>query len=509
MKEAGEIRALGAGDVLTREVLDNVMAFVGLLGPDGTLLEVNRAVLETAGLPLRDVLGLPVWDAPWWSWSGDEQARLRDAVDRAAAGETVRYDAEAELADGRRIVIDFQLVPLRDGDGRVTRIVPSGIDVTERRAAEDVLRAIVANAPVGFAQLDTRLRFVRINDVLAEQNGASAEEHVGRTPMDLLPDVPRGSYLPFFEAALRGETSQFEMEGATAGGEKRVWLERVYPLRDRRDRVVGVGAFVVDISERKAAEAERESSVRALQRSLLPSDLPPVEWLRIATRYSTAAGSLEVGGDFYDVLTGSSFGVAACVGDVCGRGVEAAATTSRARYTLVPLVESHPASPARAIAELNRIMLEHHRESAPTFLTLALAMIRPTGDGAEARLALGGHPAPVLVRRGGGASFVGRFGTLVGIGPSVDVEDVAIALEPGDALVLYTDGYTEARDPEGDLFGDERLLGALASAAAGTAEQIADALEAAVDRFTRERVERDDRALLVLLVAPDDPAPRS
>lgn len=504
--EVGQAGSFGAGDGacdgLAREMLDSVMAFVGLLGLDGVLLEANRPALEAAGLPPRDVLGRPFWDAPWWSWSAGEQGRLRDAVARAAGGETVRYDAEARLADGRRIVIDLQLAPLRDGAGHVTRLVPSGIDVTARRAAEDVMREIVANAPVGFAQLDTELRFVRINDGLAELNGLAAEEHVGRTPMEVLPDLPRESYLPFFEAALRGETSQFELEGTTAAGDARVWLERVYPLRDRRDRVMGVGAFVVDISERRAAEDERERSVRSLQRSLLPRVLPPVDGLEIATRYATATGSLEVGGDFYEVLSGEAFGVAAFIGDVCGRGVEAAALTSRARYTLVPLIEGNPASPARSIVELNRIMVEHHPEPAPTFLTLALVLLRPSPAGVEARLALGGHPAPVLLRRGGGASLVGRFGTLVGIGRRVDVEDVTVTLGPGDALVLYTDGYTEAREPGGDLFGDERLLAALAPAAGGTAEQIADALEAGVNRFTRDRVERDDRALLVLVAAP-------
>ncbi|WP_217915428.1 PAS domain-containing protein [Miltoncostaea marina] len=494
---AGHLADAGSERDLVVAVLDSLVAFAGLLRPDGVVVESNSAALETAGLRPDDVIGLPLWETPWWSWSGPEQERLRAAVARAAAGDGVRYDAEVRVSDDRRMVVDFRIEPLRDADGRVTRLLPSGVDVTERRDVEHLLEGIITHAPVGFAQFDREMRFVRVNRELAAMNGFTVEEHIGRTPMELLPQLPPQAYLPYFRDALRGRTTEFHVHGITGTGEPGVWLERVYPLRDRSGRVAGLGVFVVDITARTAAEGERERLVMALQQSLLPRGIPPVEGLDIATRYATASGALDVGGDFYEVLWGPAFGVAAFVGDVCGRGVEAAAVTALARYTLVPLIERHPGEPATAVTELDRIIREHHPET-DRFLTLALVVMRPGPAGADARVALGGHPQPVLVRRRGGAQPVGRIGTLLAAGTPMRVHDAHVTLAPGDALVLYTDGYTEARGDDGELFGDERLLGALAGAAGGSAEELADALERAVADFTHRRGERDDRALLVL-----------
>ncbi len=125
---------------LTRRVLDSLFAFVGILALDGTLLEVNAAPLEVAGLTLAEVRGKKVWDAYWWSYSPVIQAQLREACERAAAGETVRYDVEVRVADGGRMIIDFQLAPLRDGEGRITHLIPSAVDVTHRVRVEQRLR---------------------------------------------------------------------------------------------------------------------------------------------------------------------------------------------------------------------------------------------------------------------------------------------------------------------------------------------------------------------------------
>ncbi|WP_168771083.1 PAS domain-containing protein [Palleronia sediminis] len=116
---------------------DSLRAFVGMLDPDGTLTEVNATALERGGLTREDVIGRKFWNCYWWSWSDESRERLEAAVARAAAGEEIRYDAEVRMADDLHIVIDFQLVPIRDAAGRVAEIVPSGVDITQRLRAEE------------------------------------------------------------------------------------------------------------------------------------------------------------------------------------------------------------------------------------------------------------------------------------------------------------------------------------------------------------------------------------
>jgi PAS domain S-box-containing protein len=132
-------RRIAESEARLRRVMDNLFAFVGVLAPDGTLMEVNRAPLEIAGVRVEEVRGLPFWDGPWWRHDPAAQASMRDACARAAAGETLRYDIAVRLAGGRRMTLDFQIAPLRDADGRITHLIPSATDVTARIDAEEAL----------------------------------------------------------------------------------------------------------------------------------------------------------------------------------------------------------------------------------------------------------------------------------------------------------------------------------------------------------------------------------
>ena len=115
---------------------DSLSSFVGMLTPDGTLVEANKTALERGGLARDDVIGRKFWDCWWWSFSEASRARAKDAVDRASQGENIRYDAPVRMAGGEMIMIDFQLVPNIDEAGRVTEVIPSAMDVTERVEAE-------------------------------------------------------------------------------------------------------------------------------------------------------------------------------------------------------------------------------------------------------------------------------------------------------------------------------------------------------------------------------------
>ena len=118
------------------QILNKVVAFVGICNLDGVLLEANEPALAAAGLSRADVIGKPFWDCYWWAFDPEVQERLRDAVARAAQGETVRYDTPIRVGEGARITIDFQIAPLRDHTGRIIELIPSGVDITERAASE-------------------------------------------------------------------------------------------------------------------------------------------------------------------------------------------------------------------------------------------------------------------------------------------------------------------------------------------------------------------------------------
>lgn len=131
---AGRQRAVaGLG---ARDVLDGLFAFAGVLTPEGILVEANRAALEAASLRPEDVLGRPFDETYWWSYSPDVQARLRAAIERAARGEPSRFDAVNRVAADHFITVDFMLAAIFDERGRVTHLIPSAVDITEKRRLE-------------------------------------------------------------------------------------------------------------------------------------------------------------------------------------------------------------------------------------------------------------------------------------------------------------------------------------------------------------------------------------
>ena len=242
--------------------------------------------------------------------------------------------------------------------------------------------------------------------------------------------------------------------------------------------------------------AERSHVARTLQQSLLPPALPELRGAVLAARYEPAGEGTEVGGDFYDCFATARDEYALVIGDVCGKGAEAAAITALARYTMRASV-LHSESPVQVLSELNEALLrqELHRRFC-TVLYCALAR----GDGGwRVRLAAGGHPLPYHVTGCGRVAPAGRAGTLLGVVGDPDLEESELLLAPGDSLVLYTDGVTEASPIDG-AFGPDALERLLSEHAGRPAGEIAAAVETAVRAAGPERL-RDDVAVVVLQVA--------
>lgn len=261
-----------------------------------------------------------------------------------------------------------------------------------------------------------------------------------------------------------------------------------------------------DVTQRKAAERrvldllhEQTMLAETLQQSLRPTRLPEVPGARLAARWVPAGVQGPLSGDFYDVhpAAGGQGQWAFVFGDVVGKGVHAAVVTARARYAARAL-SAQGICPVEVMRALNEALLS---EESERFCTVVYGLVDARGRGLELRLVLGGHPPPLVRRRDGQVVQVGTPGMALGLTTPIQVHESRIRMEPGEVLLAYTDGVTEARAPipgtrrpSTEQFGDRRLAAVLAAAPA-TAEGVADAVLHAVEEFA---VHRDDVALLVL-----------
>lgn len=243
---------------------------------------------------------------------------------------------------------------------------------------------------------------------------------------------------------------------------------------------------------------EREAAAHALAHTLLPPLLPSIPGIEIAARYrATGAGNL-VGGDFYDVFPSAPGNWDVLLGDVSGFGPEAAAITGIARYT-VRAVANEMAGPAPVLEALNRAMFGWVPDER--FCTAVILRLRPHEGGVEVTIASGGHPPVIVVREDGSIETVeAATGMLLGVAPDPQLVEARLHLCPGDAIVLYTDGIIEARNPEGELFGLGALRDLLAAGAGRTADGLARRIELAVVDH-RGTQSGDDLAVVVVRAA--------
>ncbi|GAQ59755.1 PP2C family protein-serine/threonine phosphatase [Streptomyces scabiei] len=261
---------------------------------------------------------------------------------------------------------------------------------------------------------------------------------------------------------------------------------------------------------RAQAEADRarlQDALAVLQHSLLPATLPTLPGMETAASYHTASPD-RLGGDFYDVFPVDGERFAFFLGDVCGKGPQAAALTSLTRYTL-RAAALHDPDPVSALSTLNRVLHERYAQGGdPRYCTAVFGVLEPDPKAGKVtvRLASGGHPPALVLRADGTADFLSTpGGLLVGVVPSAPFVGATTVLAPGDTLLLYTDGITEARTgaDRTALFGDEGLLAFAADRAglppADVVQALTDLLHGLGDGLD------DDTALLALGVPALDP----
>lgn len=264
-----------------------------------------------------------------------------------------------------------------------------------------------------------------------------------------------------------------------------------------RELQVGDLAFVADLALRAGAAvesarlyAEQARTARTLQDSLLPSRLPELPRLRTAASYRPGGSGTTVGGDFYDVFVAGDDALV-LVGDVAGKGVEAAARTALVRHT-ARTAARFDGRPSAVLRVVDAVL----REQRQPLVTLACARLRETAAGATIELASGGHPLPLLVGRDGAVRRVGREGLVLGAVAGGCWAEARLELAPGETLLFYTDGATDAPG-ERERFGEARLERAVAGG--GDPETLVARVDRAIDGFQAAR-EGDDRALLAIQV---------
>lgn len=246
--------------------------------------------------------------------------------------------------------------------------------------------------------------------------------------------------------------------------------------------------------------AEQAAITRTLMDELLPPKLAHQHGIEIAGGYRAAEDHQTVGGDFYDVhpATTPDDETLVILGDVCGKGLDAAVLTGKIRNTLqalAPLADDH----GRVLRLLNRALLSaaHTR-----FATVVLASAARRDDDVALRLTSAGHMSPLIVRRDGSVEEAGTRGMLVGAVPEITATTCETILEPGETCLLYTDGVTEARGgPMGnEMFGEERLAAALSECAGLPAEAVVERIMMLTAEWIRQR--GHDDVAVVAITAP-------
>jgi sigma-B regulation protein RsbU (phosphoserine phosphatase) len=380
---------------------------------------------------------------------------------------------------------------------------------------EDSAEDLYENAPCGYVSTLLDGKIAKINGTLLGWLAYRRDELVGRCSFSDLLTVGGKLYYETHIAPLltmQGEVGGLALELKAADGRRLPVLVNCAVKTDSSGRPVLIRTTIFDARDRRAyerellrarQEADRERErlrelVGTLQRSLLPPSLPVVPGLDVAGHYHVASAD-ELGGDFYDLFPLSEHRWGVFLGDVCGKGAHAATITSMIRYTL-RTAAVYDADPAAVLGTLNPALHERYLEDSQCFCTAIFGLLTPDGDGFSLALASGGHPDPLLMRADGTAEYVKLpGGPLIGMWDDAEFVTGTVRLGPGDTLLLFTDGLTEARTPDADRtsrYGDQALSALAASLAPATPDAAIAAIIALLDGLGPQ-VE-DDTAVLAL-----------
>lgn len=446
--------------------LEHTPAAVAMFDNEMRYLAYSRRWLIDYGLGDRDIRGLTHYEV--FPEIGDEWKNIHQ---RCLAGATERKEEDPfPRADGTLDWVKWEIVPWRYEDRRIGGIIMFTEVITERKeAAEKVLRS---EQFLRLAEKGGNVGSWRW-DMVTGENWWSPQSYViyGVTPKEF--DGSRETWISFVhpEDRLRMQSKAEEMFAICkpefhsefriirSDGSVR-WIEaRGLVNYDSSGNPIEMIGINIDITERKdieerlktAAEMETDARARAqrqselLQKALLPTLPPAPEGYKVAAQYVPGTPELDIGGDFYDLLITENGRIAILIGDVSGKGVEAVSLASSTRAT-VRAFAYDMTSPASALTHANAVIYsqeEQRREDMYQFVTVALVVTCPkTGI---LHYSSAGHPPPLICRANGKVDVLSFGQPPVGIELDMEYSESELRLNPGDKLILYTDGIDEAR----------------------------------------------------------------
>jgi sigma-B regulation protein RsbU (phosphoserine phosphatase) len=341
--------------------------------------------------------------------------------------------------------------------------------------------------------VSTRQSSYRLSDRIEGPSREQQQELVDRLgPSLLVPLHWRGELLGALLLGRKVLGTDYTSEDVSLltalAGQVSVSLQNALLLRDR----VAVARF-----------EEELNLARQIQRRSLLSEFPPMPNAEVHAIYIP---SKQVGGDFYDVVPVGDGTHLMAIADVSGKGVPAALLSAMLQAALRTQAGTG-ASVSAILRNINSLL--YRTTSLGQFATFFLARI--DGDSMQMTFTNAGHNWPVVMRPGGQREFLERGGTILGILESLELEEATVRLEPGDVVVLYTDGISEAADEQNEQFGEERLCECIAALPAGvTARVVAEHVLEQLREFLDGAEPQDDVTLLVMRVlAPVPTPPRS
>ena len=473
-------------------VLEATSDWVSIADRDNNLVYINAAGRRMVGIGIdEDISGRRIGEfSPEWA----RRRVLGEALKVARRDGVWRGDLARLHRDGHEIPISQVIVARTAPDGEVDFYATIARDMTRERAAEAALRQseerfriAFEQAPIGVSLLDLEGRFVQVNDAYCATVGRPREELMTLGPVAIThPDdvaITRDAMRRLISGA--EAVVRFEKRYVDAVGDP-IWVEISGSLfRDSEGRPQYLIGMVQDLGERRVAYT--------LQRSML-TELPKVDCVEFAERYLPGTRQTEVSGDWYDVIPLPDGRVGVVIGDVVGRGIEAAATMSQLR-TALRAYAVEGLEPAVVVRKLHRLV-EHLRVGMST--TLVYLDLDPFTR--EVRYVSAGHLPLLHVPAGGEPRFLpaARSSPLGTARSDCEIPQERLLLEPGDTVLLYTDGLVERRDDNID-----NRLEQLRAAVAEAPEDLDDTLTHLTAALAGEETLRpDDVALLALRVTP-------
>jgi sigma-B regulation protein RsbU (phosphoserine phosphatase) len=497
--------ALSASEERFRQVAEMAGEWLWEQDPQGRYIYSSGAVRDILGFTPEEILGKSYLDLLTVN-NQDHWMTALPSLSTVSRQPFRHIVNQYRHKDGREIYTESTGAPIFDDQARLVKWRGVDHDITARKNSEDALRVrdrAIESVHVGVVISDAQEPGnpnVYVNPALCRITGYTREELLGHS-MHLLqgPETDSAALEQIRQALDHGDGCEITLKNYRKGGAV-FWNELlISPVVDDTGKLTHYIGIQTDVTERRRAEESRHELeiARHIQLSLLPNAplrLPTVEFAGVCVPAS------HVGGDYFDFFA-SFDAVDAVIADVSGHSVGAALVMSEARSTL--RAETRKAGgttvgPAQILRALNELLYDDLTK-AELFITMFYVKFLP--ETRTLNYANAGHNQPLLLRSDGvGCAPLDAEGLVLGVQRAVNFEERSIELAIGDKLLLYTDGITEAEDPQGVFFGVGRLCASFAAHRSLAPEALVNQLLSEVRAFCGEAPLRDDISMVILQV---------